>query len=265
MAQPKRVETLDKFKKGEITLLVCSDVAARGIDIAGLSHVFNFDVPFHAEDYVHRIGRTGRAGKEGRALMLATPYEGKELNAIVHLIGKEIPRIEIDGINQLAFEEGDGRRRGRGGRGGRGAPKRDGQRDGKRDGRRPKQEDRSRPHGDAKPQAQTEASIEAKVEAIIEQAIPHPSADIHRHELLETSTALPATALPEVLPVSVAPDMHENRPQKENRHRRRSHGRDHDRDEADSAGSGSGPFGDHTPAFFARAGRPANIERRVVK
>jgi superfamily II DNA/RNA helicase len=62
---------------GEITLLVASDVAARGLDIAAVSHVFNFDVPIHAEDYVHRIGRTGRAGRDGRAFTLATPDDGR--------------------------------------------------------------------------------------------------------------------------------------------------------------------------------------------
>src|SRR5262249_33303362 len=76
MAQPQRGETLDKFKAGAIQFLVASDVAARGIDILALSHVFNFDVPIHPEDYVHRIGRTGRAGREGHALMLATPEDG---------------------------------------------------------------------------------------------------------------------------------------------------------------------------------------------
>jgi superfamily II DNA/RNA helicase len=136
MSQPKRTETLEKFKNDEITLLVCSDVAARGIDIQGLSHVFNFDVPIHAEDYIHRIGRTGRAGREGRAFTIASPYDGRFVEAIEKLIGKPIPRIEIEGFDAVGFEpdaEG-GRRRGRrpargtgrgeserrGGRGGRG-------------------------------------------------------------------------------------------------------------------------------------------------
>src|SRR5215470_11016476 len=115
MAQSKRTETLDKFRRGDVTILVASDVAARGLDIVGLSHVFNFDVPMHAEDYVHRIGRTGRAGREGRAFTLATPHDGKYVEAITRLIGKEIPRIEIEGIAQVGFEAGDGkRRRGRG-------------------------------------------------------------------------------------------------------------------------------------------------------
>src|SRR4030081_2249515 len=76
MSQPKRTETLERFKKSEIRLLVASDVAARGLDIQGLSHVFCFDVPYHAEDYVHRIGRTGRAGLSGRSFPLAAPEGG---------------------------------------------------------------------------------------------------------------------------------------------------------------------------------------------
>ena len=91
MPQPKRTETLDRFRNGEIRLLVASDVAARGLDIKGMSHVFCFDVPIHAEDYVHRIGRTGRAGLEGRSFMLASPEDGDAVAAIVKLIGREIP------------------------------------------------------------------------------------------------------------------------------------------------------------------------------
>ena len=95
MPQSKRTETLEKFRQGEAKILVCSDVAARGIDIAGVSHVFNFDVPINAEDYVHRIGRTGRAGREGRAFMLATNREAKQLQAIEKLIGRAIPILEL--------------------------------------------------------------------------------------------------------------------------------------------------------------------------
>ncbi len=75
------------------------DVAGRGLDILGLSHVFNFDVPIHAEDYVHRIGRTGRAGRRGRAITLTAPDERKFLSAITALIGKNIPRLDIPGIS----------------------------------------------------------------------------------------------------------------------------------------------------------------------
>ena len=92
MAQTVRFATLEKFKANELRLLVCSDVAARGLDIGGLSHVFNFDVPIHAEDYVHRIGRTGRAGLEGHAFTIATPDDRSAVEAIEKLIGHPIPR-----------------------------------------------------------------------------------------------------------------------------------------------------------------------------
>ncbi len=94
--QPKRTETLGRFKNNEIRLPVCSDVAARGLDIAGLSHVFCFDVPYHAEDYVHRIGRTGRAGLPGRSFMLAAPEDGNNVAAITRLIGRDIPPVSIE-------------------------------------------------------------------------------------------------------------------------------------------------------------------------
>ncbi len=100
MAQSTRTETLTKFKAGEIALMVCSDVAARGIDISDLSHVFNFDVPTHAEDYVHRIGRTGRAGRQGSAFTLITAEDGKFIDGIERLIGHKIERIKAAGTTQ---------------------------------------------------------------------------------------------------------------------------------------------------------------------
>jgi len=129
MVQSKRTETLERFRNSEIRLLVCSDVAARGLDIQGLSHVFNFDVPHHAEDYVHRIGRTGRAGRDGRAYTIASPEDGKAVAAIEALIRKAIPRINLDEVptQELSLEGGDHRRRGgrtRSGRGRSEAPRR---------------------------------------------------------------------------------------------------------------------------------------------
>src|SRR5215468_2627412 len=114
MSQPARMETLDRFRQGEIQILVASDVAARGLDIVDMSHVFNFDVPYSPEDYVHRIGRTGRAGKTGHSFTLATTAEGDLVQAIEKLIGTAIPRVEIPGFEAATFEASEGRRRGRG-------------------------------------------------------------------------------------------------------------------------------------------------------
>jgi len=95
--QSHRMRTLEGFRDGKIRFLVASDVAARGLDIPNVSHVFNFDVPGHAEDYVHRIGRTGRAGRSGTAMMISTPKDEKQLAAIEHLVKMEIPRGDVGG------------------------------------------------------------------------------------------------------------------------------------------------------------------------
>ncbi len=105
MVQFKRMETLDRFKKGEVTILVASDVAARGLDIVTVSHVFNYDVPMHADDYVHRIGRTGRAGRSGKSYTLVTSDDDKYLAGIEKLIGREIPLLEMDAPRQQAPAE----------------------------------------------------------------------------------------------------------------------------------------------------------------
>jgi superfamily II DNA/RNA helicase len=91
MDQPARTAALDQFRRGEIMLLIASDVAARGLDITAVSHVFNFDVPHHADDYVHRIGRTGRAGRAGTAITVVAPSDHKNVAAIEKLIGQTIP------------------------------------------------------------------------------------------------------------------------------------------------------------------------------
>jgi len=94
LEQSKRMETLDNFRSGALRFLVASDVAARGLDVPNVSHVFNYDVPSHAEDYVHRIGRTGRAGKLGTAMMICTPRDDKNFADIERLVKIEVPRME---------------------------------------------------------------------------------------------------------------------------------------------------------------------------
>ena len=90
MDQSARMASLDAFKNGAVDILVCSDVAARGLDIPDVSHVFNFDVPTHSEDYVHRIGRTGRAGRSGHAYTIVTSSDSKYISQIEDLIKKQI-------------------------------------------------------------------------------------------------------------------------------------------------------------------------------
>jgi superfamily II DNA/RNA helicase len=275
MPQSARSDTLEMFKRGEASLMVCSDVAARGIDIAGLSHVFNFDTPIHAEDYVHRIGRTGRAGREGRAFTFATPYDGKHVAAIVKLIGKEIPTITIDGIASLPFEEGDGRRgRGRS----RGAAPRGRGRERTRTPRAestepaepqevvlaPVVEVSESPAGEAKSRrrrrgGRKESTSTVTTDAVIDAAIPHPTDALHRHDLLEGSTALPVTM--EVSPVDPQKPVLPVQPH-ENRHQRRAHAKPQHEEEAMIAGHG---FGDHLPAFLRRPVRLPGGDRRTGK
>ncbi len=114
MDQRARTTTLESFRKGSLTFLVASDVAARGLDIPDVSHVYNFDVPHHAEDYVHRIGRTGRAGRTGTALTIATGADSKAIAAIEKLIGRKIEWA--DGAPAADDAGAPAERRGRGSR-----------------------------------------------------------------------------------------------------------------------------------------------------
>src|SRR5690349_6519048 len=93
MEQAERIAELERFKRDEVNVLVASDVAARGLDIKGVSHVINFDVPWQPDDYIHRIGRTGRAGMKGIAITLATREDGEAVDRIEKLIGHKIPRV----------------------------------------------------------------------------------------------------------------------------------------------------------------------------
>jgi superfamily II DNA/RNA helicase len=118
MDQMSRTATLDAFREGRITFLAASDVAARGLDIPDVSHIFNFDVPWQSDDYVHRIGRTGRAGKEGRSLTLVTPEDFKQLKDIEKMLGAPVTWIG-EAPSEEDIASGSKRRRGRPGRGGR--------------------------------------------------------------------------------------------------------------------------------------------------
>ncbi|USI72919.1 DEAD/DEAH box helicase [Sphingomonas morindae] len=124
MDQPARLRELERFKAGEINLLVASDVAARGLDIKGVSHVFNFDAPWHPDDYVHRIGRTGRAGATGKAFTLITEDDAEAIANIEKLTGQTIPRIAAPDAGRPARaeaeEEAPAPRRERSARAGRG-------------------------------------------------------------------------------------------------------------------------------------------------
>jgi len=98
--QSVRTRTLDTFRAGTLDFLVASDVAARGLDIPAVSHIFNYDAPYHPDDYVHRIGRTGRAGRSGHAYMLVTPRDGKYVEAIERLIGKKLESRKLEGLSE---------------------------------------------------------------------------------------------------------------------------------------------------------------------
>jgi superfamily II DNA/RNA helicase len=121
MDQHQRTATLDAFRSGQIAFLAASDVAARGLDIPDVSHIFNYDVPIHPEDYVHRIGRTGRAGREGFAATLVTPRDYKALKAIEKMLRYEIAWIDgapseeeqREAADSRPYENGRHRRGGR--------------------------------------------------------------------------------------------------------------------------------------------------------
>ncbi|MBW7966702.1 DEAD/DEAH box helicase [Bradyrhizobium sp. BR 10261] len=170
MDQPARMAALDQFRKGELPLLVASDVAARGLDIPEVSHVFNFDVPHHADDYVHRIGRTGRAGRTGTAISIVTPLDQKSMVAIEKLIGQSIPRAEGDYEVHATSGESDRPREERGrerSRGGRGKPQRGGR-------------DRERSHeprGEARHQAEARPAGERPAREARPQREARPSSE----------------------------------------------------------------------------------------
>lgn len=113
MDQSARIAELDRFKNGDVNILVASDVAARGIDVKGVSHVFNFDAPWHPDDYVHRIGRTGRGGATGTAYTLVTPDDAENIAEIEKLTGHKIERVPSPVAEDAETEAAPKRERGR--------------------------------------------------------------------------------------------------------------------------------------------------------
>ena len=103
MAQPKRLGALHKFKAGNATILVATDVAARGLDIPAVDLVVNYDIPTHGKEYVHRVGRTARAGRKGRAVAFVTQYDVELYQRLEHLLGQKLPKCDIDEDNALVF------------------------------------------------------------------------------------------------------------------------------------------------------------------
>ncbi|GLI93718.1 DEAD/DEAH box helicase [Methylocystis echinoides] len=226
MDQLARMASLEAFKTGDVSLLVCSDVAARGLDIPDVSHVFNFDVPTHSEDYVHRIGRTGRAGRSGVALTLVTEDDAKYVDQIQNLIGNAI-EWEGPGFNELpppleTTRPHESRRGGRGERGGRR------ERGGERGGERSERSSRRAPVERAERSDRPERGDRAEGPV----AMGRPAHAPHR---------------PDSEPVRAA------RPQPDDRRRPRRH---HEDDGPPVIG-----LGDHVPSFLLRPVtlRPAKV------
>jgi superfamily II DNA/RNA helicase len=237
--QATRMRTLESFRKGELKLLCASDVAARGLDIPAVSHVFNYDVPHHADDYVHRIGRTGRAGRSGEAFMIVTPADAKNIDKVLKLIGKTPQEVVLEGVDFAAIKDerrasSSGRERGgsreRGGRSERGS------------------RDRSRPiapHGEVasmEPVVAAPASEESQAEA--------PKRRTRARTEPAAKAQPPKAAPPAPAPGAAAPE-----PVRRERSRRDGRdGRDNrdNRDNREDRDNVVG-FGSDIPAFLLRA------------
>jgi len=225
MDQRARTAMLDGFRNNKLRLLVASDVAARGLDIPAVSHVFNFDVPIHAEDYVHRIGRTGRAGRLGKAFTLVTKSDSKYLDAVQKLIGQTVEWEDGD-LSTLSpeAESEEAPRRGRG---------------------RSERTTRSRDRGDRRPaRSEHQADAEPVVAAVVEaQEAPAPRPDRRdsiRQGNSERQASRPEQSRPE--PARSEQPRHEQpRRDRDDRNRRYR-----DNDDVNTVVG----FGDDVPAFM---------------
>ncbi len=244
MDQSARTAMLKGFRDGKLKLLVASDVAARGLDIPDVSHVFNYDVPIHAEDYVHRIGRTGRAGRSGKSFTIATRSDVKYVDAIERLIGQKIEWHDGD-LSTVVQSEGedDAPRRGRG------APRRAGRRD----------EGERKPRGERRPRrSETAETVEPAAVAPAPAASEAPVAERRaRKEAIRTENS-ERKAAPERAERKAASERSE-RPERLERPRRDEHGRpdrtEQNRRQREADDDGTVGFGDDVPAFMKVIGR----------
>tara|TARA_R110000868_G_scaffold10313_16_gene50692 strand:+ start:12116 stop:13660 length:1545 start_codon:yes stop_codon:yes gene_type:complete len=238
MDQTSRNETLERFKDGKIDFLVASDVAARGLDIDDLPAVFNYDVPMHAEDYIHRIGRTGRAGKSGSAYTLATPADGVYLTSIENLIGNSIPRLDFEGFANETLDESDGRKRGRSRRGSAGQGQRE---------RAPKSARAAKPRED---KSRNEKPREEQPETAAES---RPQEQKPRAEKADTA------AVKEDSSASTAGERKPRRSNRDNR-QKKPEGEKKSRDRGNQGNNEKKVvgLGDHVPAFLQKPARPSS-------
>ncbi|MET0545397.1 MAG: DEAD/DEAH box helicase [Caulobacterales bacterium] len=264
LPQSTRTQTLERFRGGELQLLVASDVAARGLDIPLVSHVFNFDVPFHADDYVHRIGRTGRAGRSGEAVMLVTPHDEKFISAINSLTGMIIEEGALEGLAEAMAaaprreyaDKGDRR----GGRDSRGRAK-SGGRGRDRFERGPRPEARA-PDGDAAEESFEIAAVEYDAPDVAEPAIEADGGEQRKPRRSRNRGRGKDAARPADVRASSEdgpPQEREDRPEREPRQETRSEARpprprsedrpDKKRREHSGAAEPVG-FGEHVPAFL---------------
>ncbi|WP_339852964.1 DEAD/DEAH box helicase [Roseovarius nubinhibens] len=249
--QSQRTRTLESFRAGDLRFLVASDVAARGLDVPSVSHVFNFDVPSHAEDYVHRIGRTGRAGRDGKAMMICAPRDEKNFDAIEKLIQKEIPRID-NPLGTAPSDEGDNAKPDSA-EGDKPKPRRTRSRRGKSDSAR----DTARDTADAAPAEASEAvetksdapavaATEAEPVADTVEATPAKSADSDDKPRSRSRSRRGKPAEPAE---DNASDTREPRENRENRDR--SRGGQSRGQRGGQQGKGPVGMGDHLPSFIA--------------